>query len=296
MNLDRISFFIKVAQLKNFSAAARELGLSPAAVSKQVQLLEEELGVKLLHRTTRQVALTEAGQGFFVRANTALAELGEAIALVGEQQHLPRGTLRISAPVTFGQMFMLPVLASFAEMYPDITLEVTFDDRMVDALTEGYDVVIRIGPMHDSSMMMKPLGLSPLMLVASPTYLKAHKMPKVPVDLKGHRLLGYVNHGGAFEWAYQGPDGQHGHVRAECVLRTNSGEMLLAAAIKGQGITLLPKFMLGGTLALGELVQVLPEYATIPLRQVVALTQPTRHRTAKVQAFLNHLAQLPKFA
>lgn len=294
MNLDRISIFTKVAQLKNFSAAARELGLSPAAVSKQVQLLEEELGIKLLHRTTRLVTLTEAGQGFFLRANTALAELAEAIELAGEQQHLPRGTLRVSMPVTFGQMYVMPLLATFAEKYPDILLEASFDDRMVDAVAEGFDVIIRIGPMHDSSLMMKPLGLSPLYLVGSPAYLKAHKAPKTPAELKHHRLIGYTNIGGAFEWTYQGPKGEHGHVRAECALRTNSAEMMREAAVQGTGLVLLPKYMLGDRLERGELVHVLPDYSTIPLRQVVALTPPTRHRTAKVQAFLTHLSALPK--
>lgn len=295
MNLDRISIFVKVAQLKNFSAAARELGLSPAAVSKQVQLLEEELGIKLLHRTTRLVTLTEAGQGFFVRANTALNELSEAIELAGEQQHLPRGTLRVSAPVTFGHMFLMPLMAKFAEAYPEIVLEVSFDDRMVDAVAEGYDVIIRIGPMHDSSLMMKPLGMSPLLLVASPGYLKARGTPKTPGELKHHRLIGYSNIGGAFEWMYQGPKGEHGHIRAECALRTNSAEMMREAAVQGTGLVLLPKYMVGDRVERGALVHVMPEYSTVPLRQVVALMPPTRHRTAKVQAFLNHLTSLPKF-
>lgn len=295
MNLDRISLFAKVAQLKSFSAAARELGLSTAAISKQVQSLEADLGIKLLHRTTRLVTLTEAGQSFFLRATSALNELTEAIELAGENQNLPRGTLRVSAPVTFGHRFMLPTLAMFAEKYPDITLEVTFDDRMIDATSEGYDVIIRIGPMHDSSLMMKPLGLSPLTLVASPAYLKTHGTPRIPADLKSHRLIGYTNAGGAFEWTYQGTDGHHGHLRANCALRTNSADMMLAAALQHQGIALIPKLILGGTLTLGELAHVLPTYTTIPLRQIAALTQPTRHRTAKVQAFLNHLATMPKW-
>ncbi|RYG60528.1 MAG: LysR family transcriptional regulator [Alphaproteobacteria bacterium] len=294
MNLDRIRFFLDVARLKNFSAAARGLGISVAAVSKQVQLLEDELGVKLLHRTTRQVTLTEAGQAFFMRANTALAELGEAIEQAGEQQNAARGLLRVSLPVTFGHMYMLPLLASFAEAYPEITLEASFDDRMVDVLAEGFDVVIRIGPMHDSTMVMKPLGLSPLVLVAAPGYLKTRGAPRQPADLKTHRLLGYTHHGGAFEWHYQTPDGVGGHVRAECAMRTNSANMLLAGAVQGQGIALLPKFVLGGTLLNGELVQVLPDHVTVPLRQVVALTPSARHRSAKVQAFMKHLGTLPK--
>ncbi|RYG60290.1 MAG: LysR family transcriptional regulator [Alphaproteobacteria bacterium] len=296
MNLDRIRFFLEVARLKNFSGAARGLGLSPAAVSKQVQLLEDELGVKLLHRTTRQVTLTEAGQAFFMRANTAFTELGEAIEQAGEQQNAARGLLRVSVPVTFGHMYMLPLLASFAEAYPEITLEASFDDRMVDVLAEGFDVVIRIGPMHDSTMVMKPLGLSPLVLVAAPGYLKTRGTPRLSADLKTHRLLGYTHHGGAFEWHYQTPDGAAGHVRAECAMRTNSASMMLAAAVQGQGIALLPKFALGGTLLNGELVQVLPDHVTVPLRQVVALTPSARHRSAKVQAFMKHLATLPKLA
>ncbi|PZP39101.1 MAG: LysR family transcriptional regulator [Pseudomonas fluorescens] len=296
MNLDRISLFVRVARLSSFSAAARELGHSAAAVSKQIMLLEDELGVKLLHRTTRQVTLTEAGQAFFLRSNAALNELNEAIEIAGEQQNTPRGTLRVSVPVSFGHQHMLPALSSFAEAYPEILLDVTFDDRMVDVVSEGFDVVIRIGPMHDSSMMMKPLGLSPLLLVASPTYLKTKGTPTVPNDLKHHQLIGFSQHGGAFDWTYQAPDGHQGHLRAECSLRTNFAEMMLSAAVHNQGIALLPKFALADHLSTGKLVQVLPTYPTVPLRQAVALTPPTRHRTAKVQAFLNHLGKtLPKF-
>lgn len=296
MNLDRIALFLHVARLKNFSAAARELGLSTAAVSKQVQLLEEDLGIKLLHRTTRLVTLTEAGHGFFLRANAAVHELSEAIQQAGEKQNLPRGTLRVSMPVTFGHTYMLGLLNSFAEKYPDIILESTFDDRMVDPVAEGYDVVIRIGPMHDSSLMMKPLGLSPLLLVASPTYLKSAPALKTPNDLKNHRIIGYMGHGAAFEWTYQGPKNQNGHLRTDCTMRTNSAEMMLAAARAGNGITLLPKLLACIGLDAGDLVQVLPGYVTTPLRQIVALTAPSRQRTAKVQAFLGHLNDLPKFA
>lgn len=295
MNLDRIRLFAKVAQLRSFSAAARSAGLSPAAVSKQVQLLEEELGVKLLHRTTRQVTLTEAGQVFYLRANAALLELTEAVESVGEQQDTPKGTLKVGAPVAFGHMYLLPLMARFARQYPEIVLDVDLDDRMMDPVAEGYDVVIRIGPLHDSTLVMKPLGLSPLLLVASPAYLGKAGWPKHPQEVKTHRMIAYSNYSGAFEWHYRGPDGEVGHVRMEAALKTNSADMMLAAARDGVGLTLLPKFMVQASLETGELVQVLAGYVPTQLRQVVALTLPTRHRTAKVQAFLEALSVLPKF-
>lgn len=294
MNLERIRLFTAVASAKSFSAAARAQGMSPSAISQQVQLLESELGVKLLHRTTRQVTLTEAGQAFFLRSKSALAELTEAVELVGEQQHTPRGTLRISAPVAFGHMHLLPLLTGFAEKYPDVILETTFDDRMVDPVTEGYDILIRIGPLHDSTLIMKPLGLSPLLLAASPRYLATHGTPQHVNDLKGHRLLAYLLHGTMFEWQYQSPTGQTGHFRAEPALRTNATDLLLASAVQGLGIALLPQFALKSHLENGTLTQVLPTYSTVPLRQIVALTHATRHRTAKVQAFWQHLSTLSK--
>jgi DNA-binding transcriptional LysR family regulator len=295
MNLDRIRLFVKVAQLKNFSAAARSAGLSPAAVSKQVQLLEEELGVKLLHRTTRQVTLTEAGQGFFLRANSALGELTEAIEAAGEQQNVPKGVLRVGAPVAFGHMYLLPLMAKFALAHPEVQMDVTLDDRMMDPVAEGYDVVIRIGPLHDSTLVMKPLGLSPLLLVASHDYLKKAGVPKVPGDLKNHRMIAYSNNSGAFEWHYRGPKGETGHVRMEAAMKTNSADMMLMAARQGVGLTMLPKFLVEESLRDNKLVQVMPDYMQLHLRQVVALTLPGRQRTAKVQAFLKYLGELPKF-
>jgi DNA-binding transcriptional LysR family regulator len=143
--------------------------------------------------------------------------------------------------------------------------------------------------------MMKPLGMAPFMMVASPAYLRKAGVLKLPTDLKQHQIVGYANHGGAFEWTYQGPKGVQGHMRAECALRTNSAEMMREAVVQGLGVAMLPKFMVQPLIDEGVLAQVLPEYLCVPLRQVVALTPPTRHRTAKVQAFLTHLSSLPKF-
>ena len=290
----KIEIFLEVAWLQSFSKAAKALGITGAAVSKQVAALEEELGVKLLTRTTRMVSLTDEGAIYFERARHAMEELNEAAEQLRDMKATPKGVLKLSAPVSFGQAHLLPALSSFAKKYPDVILEVTFDDRMVDVMSEGFDMVIRIGAMVDSALAAKHLGNCPLLPVASPAYLKAHGLPQTPAELKQHRIISYSNQGVGFEWRYRGSNGKTGSVRAESMLRANSAEMMLQAALDGIGITVLPIFTVATHLKAGQLVRILPEYETDPERKITALMPPNRYRSTKVKLLLDWIVQACK--
>lgn len=287
--LSRIRVFAEVAKYKSFVQAGRALGMTGPAASKQVMALEEDLGVKLLHRTTRVVTLTDEGAAYYERAQRALEELQDAASEVRDAKSLPKGTLKINAPLSFGHQHLLPALAGFAVKYPDILMDIALEDRMADIITEGYDVVIRISAMKDSSLIMKALAECPIIAVASPKYLKDHGTPQQPKDLKSHRLVGYSLLGTAIEWRYCDKKGKVGSIKADCVLRANTAEMMLQAALDGVGIAFLPHFCASTFVKAGKLHRVLPDHETFPKRQIVALMQPNRHRSTKVKLFLDWL-------
>ena len=222
MQLGRIRIFVEVARQHSFAAAAAALGITGPAASKQVIALEEELGVKLLHRTTRKVTLTDEGAIYYERVKQALEEMEDAAGEVRELRAAPKGTLKINAPLTFGHTHLLPMISGFARKYPELRMDVSLEDRMVDVVADGFDVVIRIGVMHDSSMVMRPLADCPIVPVASPGYLRQHGAPKTPADLKRHRIIGYSYQGGQAEWKFRDAQGKSGTVRNECSFRANT--------------------------------------------------------------------------
>lgn len=289
--LNSIEVFLEVARQQSFSRAAKAIGITGPAASKQVQSLEDELGVRLLNRTTRHVTLTDEGALYYDRARLAMEELREAAELVQESKASPRGMLRVSAPLSFGQMHLLPLLSGFARKYPELTLEVSLDDRMVDVMADGFDVVIRVGVPQDSSLMSRHLGDCPILMVASPEYLERHGTPATPDELRYHRMIAYTYQGGAAEWRYKAPDGHIGAFRYEGVFRTNTSDLMLQAALDGLGIAVLPQFSVSIPLQSGQLVRVLPAYETTPKRQITALTPPNRHRSTRVRLFLDWLVE-----
>lgn len=287
--LNRVRVFLEVARLQSFVAAGKALGLTGPAVSKQVLALEDELGVRLLHRTTRKVMLTDEGGVFYERARLALEELDVAAGEARELRAVPKGTLKLNVPLSFGHMHLLPMLAGFSKKYPAVKLDVSFDDRIVDVIGEGFDLVIRIGVTPDSSLVVRTLADCPIIPVASPALVRAHGLPKTPAVLKGLPMIAYANQGAVGEWRYRDRHGKQGALKIEGVLRTNTAEMMREAALAGLGVAVLPEFMVANYLKAGKLVQLLPDYETYPARQVVALMPPNRHRTAKVSLFLEWL-------
>lgn len=292
--LGRIEIFLEVAKFQSFAKAAKALGMTGPAASKQVMALEEDLGVKLLHRTTRLVSLSEEGAEYYERARHAMEELKDAAAEVQDRKSTPKGSLKINIPLSFGHQHLLPVISGFAKKYPDVVMDVSLEDRMVDVIAEGFDLVIRIGALQDSSLISKHLADCPLPIVASPEYVAMHGMPKSPGELKQHCIISFSNQGGVSEWKYKDRQGKVGVFRSSGHFRANTAEMMLQAALDGVGIVVLPIFTVSTYLQSGRLVRVLPDYEITPPRQIVALMPPNRYRSAKVQLFLDWLTQACK--
>lgn len=293
-SIDRIEIFLEVASQQSFAKAAKTLGMTGPAASKQVMALEDDLGVKLLHRTTRMVTLTDEGAVYYERARQAMEELKDAAEQLCDMKTSPKGTLKINAPISFGQAHLLPILSGFAKKYPDVVMEVSLDDRMVDVIADGYDMVIRVGVLSDSSLAAKHMAACPILVVASPEYLKTHGTPKTPGELKTHRMITYSYQGGATEWKYKDRHGKIGSVRAEGVFRANNAAMMLQAALDGIGIAILPAFVCATHLKAGQLVQLLKSHETYPERQITALMPPSRHRAQKVKLLLEWISQACK--
>lgn len=292
--LGRIEIFLEVAKRQSFAQAAKALGITGPAASKQVMALEAELGVKLLRRTTRMVTLTDEGAAYYERARLAVEELKDAAEQLNDMSASPKGVLRIGVPLSFGEAHLLPILSGFAKKYPDLHLDVAMDDRTVDVIADGFDLVIRIGALQDSTLVARPLANCPILPVASPAYLKAHGTPKTPADLKNHRLIVYSNQGGMGEWRYRDPQGKTGIHRSEGVFRSNNASMMLQAALDGVGIAILPYFSFAMQVKAKQLVQVLPGHETYPVRSITALMPPNRYRATKVKLLLDWLVRACK--
>lgn len=281
--------FARVVEEGGFSAAAEKLTLSKSAVSKQVAKLEDQLGVRLLNRTTRRISLTEAGELFFVRAQEVVAAAEAAEQAATSLQDAPRGTLRLNAPVSFGQRHLGPAIPEFLFDHPDLSIDMTLTDRFVDLVKEGYDMAIRIGNMPDSSLIQRRLCDMRPMVLASPDYLVRRGIPTTPVELTRHSCLCYAYLATGDEWRFAGPEGVI-RVRVSGQMRANNGDMLMEAAIAGMGIVQLPSFICSDAVRGGLLVPILTDY-TLPPAAIHAVYPHARHVSAKVRAFVDFLAQ-----
>lgn len=288
--LDQLQTFVTVAEAGSFSSAAERLGLSRAMASRHVQLLEDRLGVRLLHRTTRRVSLTEAGAGYLERARRLLAEFADAETEVRGERAAPRGTLRVNAPVSFGRTHLAATLPGFLAKYPELSVEVTVNDRVVDLIEEGYDVAIRIGRLPDSTLVARRLGSVSVLMAASPDYLARHGTPSEPQDLGEHLCLAYAYSAGPGSVRLVHRDGREATVPRVTRLTANNGDLLSEAAAGGAGITSQPDFILDPYFAAGRLLPVLPDWRT-PELGIYAVHHQSRHVAAKVRAFVDHLAE-----
>ncbi len=289
--LSRISIFIEVAKQESFAGAARKIGITTSAVSKQIQNLEHALKVKLFHRTTRNVSLTEEGALFYERTRHALDDIEEAKEQLIDLQAKPHGTIKISVPAAFGSSHLKKPLAQFAAKYPEVTMNVSFDDRTVNITEEGYDLAIRIGSLEDSSMIARKLISADIIVCASPTYLKDNKAPLIPDDLNQHNVIAYTRNKGSHEWRYQTPAGKTQTIKLSSRFKADSADMMIEAALNHLGIVIIPALFVKQYIDNGDLVTILDEYKTSPERNVYAIFPPNRYLSTRVRLLIEHLDQ-----
>lgn len=288
--LDSMEAFVRVADAKSFSEAARRLTLSKSVVSRQVSALETQLGARLFQRTTRSLSLTEVGLAYYERCSRILAEIEEANLSVSNLQAEPRGKLRINAPMSFGVLHLAPMLPRFLERYPDIGIDMAMNDRFVSLIDEGFDVAVRIGKLEDSSLIARYLAPVRRIVCASPAYLERHGVPATPSDLANHCCLTYSNLATPDEWSFQTAEGRRWPVEVHGRLRVNNGDTIREAALGGVGVVTLPSFIVGRDLQAGTLVSLLADYVPqdLPLH---AVYPHNRHLSPKVRAFVDFLAE-----
>jgi DNA-binding transcriptional LysR family regulator len=283
--------FRRVVELGSFTAAARDLSLSNAGVSKHVAELEAELGVTLLTRTTRKLTLTETGRAYFERCQRILDDIAEAEIATAALQAAPRGLLRVTVPMSFGLLHIAPAIAGFMERYPDLRVDLQLNDRVVDLVEEGLDVALRVRTvLEDSTLIVRRLCVSRRALCASPSYLKKHGAPAKPEDLVYHRCLTFGLSPTPNEWRFETTSGTVGAHVESTLIATNS-LALREAALRGAGIALIPTFVIGPDLKSGTLTRLLPEIEPAP-QTLFALYPPARHLAPKVRVFLDFLVEL----
>ncbi len=287
-NLGDLEVFARVIATGSMSMAARDLGLSPAVVSKRIKRLEDRLGTRLLQRTTRQISLTEAGQGFHQRILAVLAGIEEAETYASGRSSEVSGTLKISAPTSFGRMHIAPHLKAFMDDHPDLAIHLVLSDEFTDIVGGGFDLAIRIAELTDSTLVARRLAPVRRLLCASPDYIAAHGMPRTIDDLKRHRCLPAHNHD---LWRLEGPQGTL-NIRPEGMLITNSSEVIREAVIAGLGIALRSTWDIGEELKNGRLVQVLPAYEGSHNVALSAVYPSRQFLPAKVRLFIDYLAEL----
>lgn len=287
-DLSQLELFTRVVETGSFTAAATQLGVSKSFVSRQVGALEDRLGARLLNRTTRKVTLTDVGRVFHLRCARILEELEEAELAVSSLQNHARGTLRVSAPMTFGIRYVAPAVAKFLRLHTELIVDIDFSDRRVDLVDEGFDLAIRIGRLADSSFVARKLAESQTVLVASATYLEARGWPQTPADLKQHDCLRYAyQSGGSQTWQLEGPKAREVSVHVQGRALSNNGDALLEAATEGLGIAMVPDFLACKALREERVVRVLPQWGWHT--RVWAVYPHSRHLSAKVRLFIEHL-------
>lgn len=280
-----MNVFVAVAEAEGFAAGARRLGLSPPAVTRAVAELETRLGVKLLHRTTRHVRTTDAGQRYLDDARRILAEADAADEAAAGINATPRGHLAVTAPVLFGRMFVLPGIVEYLQHYPETEVSALFLDRVVNLLEEGLDVGVRIGELPDSSMRAVPAGSVRLVLCAAPAYLQQYGLPQQPQDLLEHSMIASSAGSNTFNWRFDNTSSSR-PLRLQPRLTVTTNDAALEAARQGFGITRLLSYQVAPQLASGELQTLLEDYEPPP-RPIHIMHREGRYASAKVRSFVD---------
>ena len=289
--LTSMNVFIKVTEAGSFAAAAEQLRISPQMVAKHIASLETRLGTILINRTTRRQSLTDVGRNYYERCKIVLAEAEEADAIAMDMKNTPSGTLKVSAPVTFGAFTLAPFITRYLARYTETQVDLELNDRYVEPVEEGYEVVLRIGELTDSSLVAYPLEPYRLIACASPDYLLRMGVPEKPEDLVDHICLVYGIWSPSMpcRWHFQRA-GQEVEIKPQSRFRSNDWKALLHAALEGHGVTLGPASVLNAEIEKGRLVQILPDYEG-PARPMNMLIPAGRRQTMKIRSFVEAINQ-----
>jgi len=278
---------VKVVEVGSFSGAARALGVSKGHVSQRISQLEDRLGTRLLHRTTRKLSLTELGNLYYQRCRQVIEDLDEIEQTVSEFQQKASGLLKISSPNLLGEMHIVPAITDFLHEHNKLEVELNFYSRKVDLIEDAYDVVIQVGPRTDVNVVNRTLATTSFALVGSPQYLKSHGAPTEPQDLKYLHCLQFTEYGTSKPWKFVRGE-EEVSIRGKSYWHSNSGHCLLAAARDGLGLAYLPDYYLANDLQSGKLVRLLEDWSGID-RDIVAIYQQRRHLSAKVKLLVDYL-------
>jgi len=288
--LRALEVFVEVVKRDGFARAAEALDTSPANVTRYISDLEAHLQTRLLNRSSRKMSLTSSGEALFERAKSILDDVAEAEAIVSSATMQPHGVLRINAPLSFGVLHLAPLWAKFMREYPEVQLDVSLIDRVVDIVEEGYDMAVRISRAGSAANVARKLATSRNVLCASPDYLQQHGMPHTPADLLQHACIGYSYAASADEWQMLDASGAAHSVKVRCVMHTNNGDTARSAALGGLGVIWQPTFLVGEDLRAGRLQRVLPDYHMADM-DVLAVYPSRRHLSAKVRVMIDFLVR-----
>lgn len=286
MNINHLALFVRIAATHNMSMAGQELGLSPAVTSAYITKLETDLGVRLIHRTTRKISLTEEGISFLPHAEDVLGSVEAARASVGAGSSSPQGTLRIAAPASFGRMHLLPALNDFFACYPKLKVDLKLSDSIIDLVEGGFDIAIRNSALKDSSLIARKLAADTRVLCASPTYIEKFGAPISPKDLLNHQCISLI---GLENWVFETDKGPL-TIKVKGCFRTDNGEAVRDACINGLGITINSRWSAYNELNSGELIEVLPDYPLASNTDIWAVYPSSRQLAPKVRAFIDYFS------
>jgi DNA-binding transcriptional LysR family regulator len=289
-DLEGLAIFAKVAEARSFAAAASELSLSKATVSKAVSRVEQRLGGRLFNRTSRRLALTDLGQQLAQRASALLAEAEAVEAEAMDQSASPRGLIRLAAPMSFGLRMVAPILPDFLALYPEISVDLHLSDERIDLIGEGFDVALRIGALPDSSLRARQLCPVSRLVVGAPAYFERRGRPTHPAHLADHACLGYAYLATPDVWRFRNADGEEASVRPSGPLRANNADAMMPALLAGLGIAVQPDFIVADALADGTLESVMPGWS-MPGSALHLVTPPGGPRPARVEALIAYLAK-----
>jgi DNA-binding transcriptional LysR family regulator len=288
--MEAMAIFAKVVETRGISAAAADLGLSAPTISKALTRLEQRLGCRLLNRTSRRLALTDAGRALAERAERMVAEAAAAEAEAMEQSAAPRGTVRLAAPMSFGISQVAPILPDFMRRYPEVTIDLHLSDALVDLVGDGFDLALRIGELADSSLVARRLAPVPGVVVAAPSYLVRRGRPVHPADLMAHDCFSYAYQRSRGAWNFENAAGETVTVRPDGRMRVNNGDAVVPAVIAGLGIAGMPDFIVRDALADGRLEQILHGWC-VSRSSLYLLSPPSGPRPARVAVLAAFLAE-----